>query len=280
MTEAAAAARAEPLQHLEVWAGSLSQVLGQISGSPVPVAVFAEAPADLPSEAEDDLWLLCAYSGNLRGEMCWRVPRTSVLGLAQTLMGESAAAGAEAAAEQRDAAVELLRQVAGVAATALQPGWGEVVLRLDAAPGPPSWPAAITAWLRAGEETSRGRLLEARLSAALVAGLRAEKSEAAKPAAAPTFPAAPAPASAEVKLDLLMDVELAVALRFGSRTLALREILDLSPGAVIDLDRQVEEPVDLLLDGRLLARGEVVVLEGNYALRVTEVAPANLYGKP
>jgi flagellar motor switch protein FliN/FliY len=73
-----------------------------------------------------------------------------------------------------------------------------------------------------------------------------------------------------------MDVELAVTLRFGSRRLLLREVLDLIPGSVVDLDRQVEEPVDILLDGRLIARGEVVVLDGNYGVRVTEVAPASL----
>jgi flagellar motor switch protein FliN/FliY len=73
-----------------------------------------------------------------------------------------------------------------------------------------------------------------------------------------------------------MDVELSVTLRFGSRRLLLREVLDLIPGSVVDLDRQVEEPVDILLDGRLLARGEVVVLDGNYGVRVTEVAPASL----
>jgi flagellar motor switch protein FliN/FliY len=68
-----------------------------------------------------------------------------------------------------------------------------------------------------------------------------------------------------------MDVELAVTLRFGSRRLLLRDILELNSGAVVELDRQVHEPVDLLLDGRVLARGEVVVVDGNYGLRVSKV---------
>jgi len=71
-----------------------------------------------------------------------------------------------------------------------------------------------------------------------------------------------------------MDVELAVTLRFGSRRLLLREVLDLNTGSVVDLDRQVQEPIDMLLDGRVVARGEIIVLDGNYGLRVTEVAPA------
>ena len=81
------------------------------------------------------------------------------------------------------------------------------------------------------------------------------------------------PEDGRAKLALLMDVELALTLRFGSRRLLLREVLDLNPGAVVELDRKVVEPVDVLLDGRLVARGEVVVQNGNYGVRVTEVAP-------
>jgi flagellar motor switch protein FliN/FliY len=81
----------------------------------------------------------------------------------------------------------------------------------------------------------------------------------------------PTAAEEENKLALLMDVELAMTLRFGGRRMLLREILDLCLGSVVELDRQVKDPVELLLDGRLVARGEVVVLDGNYGLRVTEV---------
>jgi flagellar motor switch protein FliN/FliY len=78
--------------------------------------------------------------------------------------------------------------------------------------------------------------------------------------------------SKPVNLDLVMDVELNVTLRFGQRQLTLREVLELTSGAVVELDRQVEEPVELLLDGVVIARGEAVVIDGNYGLRVTEVS--------
>jgi len=74
-----------------------------------------------------------------------------------------------------------------------------------------------------------------------------------------------------LNLQLVMDVELNVTLRFGQRQLALREVLELTSGSVIELDRHVEEPVELLLDGKVIARGEAVVIDGNYGLRVTEV---------
>jgi flagellar motor switch protein FliN/FliY len=75
----------------------------------------------------------------------------------------------------------------------------------------------------------------------------------------------------EGNLDLLLDVELGVTLRFGSRRAPLREVLELSPGAVLELNREIQEPVDLLLNDRVIARGDVVVVDGNYGLHITDV---------
>ena len=71
-----------------------------------------------------------------------------------------------------------------------------------------------------------------------------------------------------------MDVELNVSLRFGQRQLPLREVLELGSGSVVELDRMVDEPVELLLDGKLVARGEAVIVDGNYGLRITEIPQA------
>ena len=68
-----------------------------------------------------------------------------------------------------------------------------------------------------------------------------------------------------------MNVELEVTLRFGQRRLSLREVMDLASGSVVELDRQVDEPVELILDGRVIARGEAVLVDGNYGVRVTEI---------
>lgn len=74
-----------------------------------------------------------------------------------------------------------------------------------------------------------------------------------------------------LNLKLVMDVELNVSLRFGQRQLPLREVLELASGSVVELDRQVDDPVELLLDGKVIARGEAVIVDGNYGLRVTEI---------
>jgi len=75
-------------------------------------------------------------------------------------------------------------------------------------------------------------------------------------------------------LRLVMDVELSVSLRFGQRQLPLREVLELASGSVIELDKMVDEPVEMLLDGKVVARGEAVIVDGNYGLRVTEIPQA------
>jgi flagellar motor switch protein FliN len=73
-------------------------------------------------------------------------------------------------------------------------------------------------------------------------------------------------------LELLLDVELEASLRFGAREMPLGEILDLGPGDVVELDRHVADPVDLIVGDKIVARGEVVLVNGNFGLRVTEVA--------
>ncbi len=76
--------------------------------------------------------------------------------------------------------------------------------------------------------------------------------------------------------DLLMEIELDATLQFGSRELPLKDVLALSSGDVLELDRQVNEPVELVVGNRIIARGEVVIVDGNFALLVTEVAEPQL----
>jgi flagellar motor switch protein FliN/FliY len=286
MTEAAAPARqSEPAEFLQMWADSFSQAVGQITGSAVSCGIRTEAPPDLTPPEESDFWAGVTCSGALRGEMTLRLAGASVLRLAQIFMSEPATPEAAPTADHREAVVELLRQVSGIVSSAAKPRWGEVQLLVELAPSAPSWSSAGTFWLQIGEDGPASMAVEFGLSAALVAGLRTEKAEV-KAGAAPSVldpasllpssaPSAPSPDAGQGTgaLGLLMDVQLAMTLRFGTKRLLLREVLDLSPGAVVELDRKVQEPVDLLLDGRLVARGEVVVIDGNYGLRVTDVSP-------
>ena len=89
---------------------------------------------------------------------------------------------------------------------------------------------------------------------------------------APAAPSPPAPSSLSAGVELLLDVELEASLRFGCREMPLGEILDLGPGDVVQLDRHIADPVDLIVGDKIVARGEVVLVNGNFGLRVTEVA--------
>jgi flagellar motor switch protein FliN len=73
-------------------------------------------------------------------------------------------------------------------------------------------------------------------------------------------------------IDLLLDVELEASLRFGSCEMSLNEVLELGPGDVVELDRHVADPVDLLVGDKIVARGEVVLVNGTFGFRVVEVA--------
>ena len=72
-------------------------------------------------------------------------------------------------------------------------------------------------------------------------------------------------------LDLLLDVPIPVTVEVGRAQMSLNEILDLGPGSIVGLDKKAEEPVDLRVNGKLVARGEVVMVDDCYGLRVTQI---------
>ena len=73
-------------------------------------------------------------------------------------------------------------------------------------------------------------------------------------------------------LGVLMDIELPVTLRFGRTQMKLEEILGFRSGSIAEFDRRVDEPIDVLVNGHLVARGEAVTVHGNCAVRILEIA--------
>jgi flagellar motor switch protein FliN len=72
-------------------------------------------------------------------------------------------------------------------------------------------------------------------------------------------------------LDVIMDIDLPLVVRFGRTELPLRTLTTLGPGSVIDLGRSPDEPVEILISNRVVARGEVLIMAGNYGVRIQEV---------
>jgi flagellar motor switch protein FliN/FliY len=84
-------------------------------------------------------------------------------------------------------------------------------------------------------------------------------------AAAAALPGASRP------MTLLHDVEMGVTAELGRTRMTVRDLLSLTPGAVVELDRAAGSPVDVLVNGTLIARGEVVVIDEEYGIRISEI---------
>ena len=89
---------------------------------------------------------------------------------------------------------------------------------------------------------------------------------------APLEPSAGADAGVPADLERLYDVTVELAVEVGRTRMTLGQALALGPGSVVTLDRLADKPVDLLVNGKPIARGEVVVIDEEFGLRITEVA--------
>ena len=80
-----------------------------------------------------------------------------------------------------------------------------------------------------------------------------------------------ATAERPANLSLVMDVPVSLTIELGSCQLPMREVLQLGVGSVVQLDKPADEPVELRVNGKLIARGEVVVIEDRFGVKITEV---------
>ena len=79
----------------------------------------------------------------------------------------------------------------------------------------------------------------------------------------------------EMNLNLILDVAVTLALEVGRARMPVRELLQLAPGAIVELDRLASEPLDVLVNGVRIARGEVVVVNEKFGIRLTDVVSAS-----
>jgi flagellar motor switch protein FliN/FliY len=81
-------------------------------------------------------------------------------------------------------------------------------------------------------------------------------------------------AGQEMNLNLILDVAVTLALEVGRAKMSVRDLLQLAPGAIVELDRLAGEPLDVLVNGVRIARGEVVVVDDKFGIRLTDVVSA------
>lgn len=159
---------------------------------------------------------------------------------------------------------------------AVQPALDAAALALGVTAGP----GQTLAGPALGEMLARAVVAVPLMAGADVAGAVFLVVPADASAATPATPAvAPVSAVAPIRgVEMLHGVAMEVTVELGRTRLSVRELLALSPGHVLELDRAAGSPADLLVNGRLIARGEVVVVDEDFALRVTEIVPASAAG--
>jgi len=86
-----------------------------------------------------------------------------------------------------------------------------------------------------------------------------------------SIPAAQSGSPDSKTFDLLLDVELPVSVSFGRAQIPLREVLKLTSGSIVELNRALTDPVEVIVNNCVIARGEVVVVEGNFGVRIRQV---------
>lgn len=288
----------------QIWADATARVLESLHGKPFTATPRPPAAAETAVAASgESFWMRFAAAGGMSGKIAFQFTRSDGVRMAQLLAGESMDGAAPFNEKHTDALQEVFRQFAGVAATACKGKYGgEVQFQLEPGSEPDWKPSGYAAWIFAAPEIAPLQwtlLLNSDLRESLTSSRDREEPKAAETAPSPSAPV-PEPASASetpskvdeppvsnaveapvaasedagpipANLDLLLDVVLDASLRFGQREMLLREILELRPGSVIELDRKLQEPAELLVAGRVIARGEVVIVDGTYGLRITDI---------
>jgi flagellar motor switch protein FliN/FliY len=250
-----------------VFFNALAGAMTVASGSPWRVA---DAPdADLTPDRPEPVRMKLTLDGSLRGEFLLEFHRAEAAMLASKFLHQPVD---EFGAEQSEALLRVIKAGMNEFRSVLEPEYGTFTINASSASQPPSDRANVVQITAVDDDANRVSILMC-LNPALTEALflhsqpgstAAVTGKAIKAAAGKAIPE-------QASLNMVMDVELNVTLRFGQRQLTLREVLELTSGSVVELDRQVDEPVELLLDGVVIARGEAVVIDGNYGLRVTEV---------
>lgn len=204
------------------------------------------------------------------------LPGAAALQLARMLLAEDPATVPETPGEaETDAFGELANQVAGSVAAALAGMAGT----------PVGFEAPRAAWLPDGGggllAPSEALVLALQVQAGPVgaeAVLMLPPAALATPAAKAQVPAAPLPTLADPPaprngngIEMLLDISLPVAVELGRTRMMIRDILHLAPGSVLELDKLAGDPVEIMINGKSIARGEVVVIDENFGVRLTSI---------
>ena len=240
------------------FAQSLSEVLSEATNTKTELKVVDDSSSAAGDTAPIQYRLQC--EGALSGECFVEFHESQVSALLQNLIGEQVESLTD---EHKQTFAKFVLAAAEKLGASSLSTYGEFNCKLEPAAGL-SFGGMLVIPITASDAQPEMQLL-LYFGSQLLAGL-------ASPFVDDKDKDANAGSLSAHNLNLVLDVELNVSLRFGMKQLPLRDVLELGTGSVVELDRLVDEPVELYLDGKLIARGEAVVVDGNYGLRVTEIS--------
>jgi len=255
-------------------AKGVERLLASLAGTATVSARDSEGAAT-PQELPGPLTVLtCRFSRGLVGPGAIVLPGAAGLGLARLLMGEPAeTVPATPTPDDEDALRELANQGAGTLSTLL----GELVGKSVGFEAPearwlpgggselPAWDDGIAVGIRvtAGPVTADGFVVVPRAAAVPASAQPVEV----------VLPRLTEPVTRKNGngMELLLDISLPVTVELGRTRMMIRDILHLAPGSVLELNKLAGEPVDILINDKSIARGEVVVIDENFGVRLTSI---------
>jgi flagellar motor switch protein FliN len=228
----------------------LSSVLGAMTGAGVTPAA---------SQLQGRAWIVeVSISGTPMATLA--IDEAGAAALATAVIGDEAPA--------EDLIIDTLREVCAQAA-------GAAAMRLPGRAGHAEVSApALADWTSSGDAQTTALSADALRTpfvvAIVAAAVQAPVAES-RPAASKPLSAEPSP---EDRLAVILDIDLPLVVRFGCTDLPLKQLTRLGPGSLIDLGRSPDDPVEVLVSNRVVARGEVVVVSGSYGIRILDIVSA------
>ena len=255
----------------EEWSRQITRAIESMTGETAPItfAPHQLAPAEIDPLQQELLWweqplslaadakIWVGASGRTWQEIGNRVLR-------------SAGVDDATSADIRSTYLEIVNQsISGVASAVSARAHKEV----SCLEGQSALPAALSGDSAYAFEITLGEQAFPLLAVFSAAAANVSDAPVQPPAKIPTDDLAQA-ASLPAKpgsIDLLLDVELPVSVSFGRAQLMLKDVIKLTTGSIVELNRALSEPVEVIVNNCVIARGEVVVIEGNYGIRIKQV---------
>ncbi|HTW66145.1 MAG TPA: flagellar motor switch protein FliN [Bryobacteraceae bacterium] len=254
----------------EEWTRQFSRTMESMTGESVAITFGSRelSAEEIDPARQDQLWWDQPLSLSPEARIWIGAPAASWQEIGNRVL-RSAGVDDAAPDDVRSTYLEIVNQsLSGVASTVSTRARKEISCgEGKAAPPPPSHGGAAYSFeVKLGEQTFA---LLAVFTLALANLSDSPPQPSAKPAAGDRAQAAATVPAGSI--DLLLDVELPVSVSFGRAQLMLKDVIKLTTGSIVELNRSLAEPVEVIVNNCVIARGEVVVVEGNYGIRIKQV---------